>query len=167
MFDLDADGASASAHAKSLGTTRDLMIQPYLTAVETEGERSLIFIDRVFSHSIIKAPFSAGAAGGKNEERDYVPGQAEIAFGERVLKVLGTDLLYARVDMIPTPAGPQLMELELIEPALFFGRAPGAAAMFVEALSRVVPERPQPRRAAGLAGDRRRARAVTSMVDRK
>jgi hypothetical protein len=49
-----------------------------------------------------------------------------VAFAKRVLaRVPAT--LYARVDMVLTSRGPELMELELVEPQLFFRTAPGAA----------------------------------------
>ena len=43
-------------------------------------------------------------------------------------------LAYARVDLLPSPEGPRLLELELTEPSLFFATAPGAAARFVQRL---------------------------------
>ena len=44
-------------------------------------------------------------------------------------------LLYARVDLVePTPDTPAVIELELIEPELFFPNVPEAAARFADAL---------------------------------
>lgn len=51
--------------------------------------------------------------------------------------VLGLEgpLLYARVDLIPDDEGrPVLLELELTEPSLFFGVAPGALDRFADAV---------------------------------
>ena len=135
-FDLASEGLEASAHVRELGSTRDMMVQPYITKVETDGERSLVFIRGLFSHSIRKSPFSAGAAGGESKEQDHDASLDEREFGRMVLDALETVPLYARVDIVPSAEGSQLMELELIEPALFFGRAPGAAEMLVTALSR-------------------------------
>ena len=48
----------------------------------------------------------------------------------------GTELLYARVDLLPGPDGyPVLVELELAEPSLFLGYAPGAADRLADAIA--------------------------------
>ena len=53
------------------------------------------------------------------------------------LATLDQDVLYARVDMARDAGGrPQVMELELIEPSLFFARRPGSAARLVSGLLR-------------------------------
>ena len=69
------------------------------------------------------------------------PGEDELAVGSDVLAALQahlglkTTLPYARVDLIRSPEGrPQLLELELAEPSLFFAHGPGAAERFVERL---------------------------------
>jgi hypothetical protein len=38
------------------------------------------------------------------------------------------------VDLVPGPDGPVVMELELVEPDLFFGCADGAAVRLAEAI---------------------------------
>ena len=51
---------------------------------------------------------------------------------------LSDPLLYARVDLARDEAGrPHLMELELIEPSLFFDRCPEAAARMAAAIERL------------------------------
>jgi hypothetical protein len=49
------------------------------------------------------------------------------------------DWVYARVDLVHTDRGPTLMELELIEPDLFFRLAPDAAGRMADALLRRAP----------------------------
>ena len=45
--------------------------------------------------------------------------------------------LYARIDMIPGPDGePRIMELELIEPSLFFDHSPESLDRFAGAIAR-------------------------------
>jgi hypothetical protein len=44
-----------------------------------------------------------------------------------VVDAIGMVVSYARGDLVPTPGGPRLMELELIEPNLGLARRPGAA----------------------------------------
>ena len=43
---------------------------------------------------------------------------AERELADAVLGAVPTPVTYARVDVVPTPDGPRLMELELIEPDL-------------------------------------------------
>jgi len=60
---------------------------------------------------------------------------AEIDVAQRALAAIpGGAPLYARVDLLPSPTGPQLLELELTEPSLFFADAPGATERFVAAI---------------------------------
>jgi glutathione synthase/RimK-type ligase-like ATP-grasp enzyme len=102
-----------------------------------EGETSLIFVDGAFTHSVHKRP----AAGEFRVQRDFggtiVPIRPDAslrAFAERVLAAVSHAWVYARVDVVRTARGPVLMELELIEPDLFFARAPEAADRLAAAL---------------------------------
>ena len=44
-------------------------------------------------------------------------------------------LLYARIDLLPSPTGPRLLEVELIEPSLFLPYADGAASRLAAAIA--------------------------------
>lgn len=128
-------GREAQDHIEDLLKHGDVMIQPYLAAVETERERSCIFIGDAFTHAILKAPFNAGAAGDvETRELRADLSNEEFDFARSVLDVLDEPTVYARVDFVPTGSGPQLMELELIEPSLFFEFAPHAAQSFADVL---------------------------------
>jgi hypothetical protein len=60
-----------------------------------------------------------------------------IAAGQRVLEAVPQELLYARVDLVRDPAGkPLLMELELIEPSLYFPYDVESPRRFAQALHR-------------------------------
>ncbi len=55
------------------------------------------------------------------------------ALAEAVLKQIDEPLFYARVDMARDEAGaPMLMELELVEPSLFFAQSPLALECYVD-----------------------------------
>ena len=59
-----------------------------------------------------------------------------------VLDRVSGRLLYARVDVAPgTDGSPVLMELELVEPSLFFPQHPPALARYVQALQRRLREK--------------------------
>lgn len=104
---------------------REMMIQPYLSSVEKEGELALVWIAGKFTHAIRKNPRLHGQAEGVSDARPL--GREEEAFGADVLEPYASDLLYARVDVARDEQGRlALMELELIEPSLFLIQSPAA-----------------------------------------
>ena len=126
---------------------RAMMVQPYLPAVDTDGETALLYLGGAYSHAIRKGPLLTGpdyGVDGLYRPEDISPREAtaaERAVGEAALAAVpGADLLYARVDLIPDAAGrPLLVEFELTEPSLFLGYAPGAADRFADAITFRVP----------------------------
>lgn len=147
-----AAGATAAAqrHVAALHDAgRTVLVQPYLEAVDEVGETALVYVDGTFSHAVRKGPMLSGdtahdlhdTSGLFVEEnitsRD--PSAAELAVGDQVLAFLaqrfGAAPLYARVDLLPGPSGPVVVELELTEPSLFLGHAEGAADRFAAAVA--------------------------------
>lgn len=122
------------------------MIQPYLSAIETEGELSLIYCGGVFSHALRKCPRPGdyrvqSVYGGR--EQIHTPTGTERKVARAVLEAVpGTrpeELLLARVDLVRDDAGElRLMELELIEPYLYPQQGPGLGTHFAAALVRMV-----------------------------
>jgi glutathione synthase/RimK-type ligase-like ATP-grasp enzyme len=116
------------------------MIQPYLPAIETEGEVSLFYFAGRYSHAVSKRP-QPGEFRVQPEFhgiiRAHAPEPDEREAAERVLAAVDEPLLYARVDLLRDPGGaPQLIELELIEPDLYLGHAADRGAAFAEAVKR-------------------------------
>lgn len=113
---------------------RDLLVQPYQPVVEGEGERSLIFVDGKLGHAIRKHPQLAGRPGEGGEPR-VTPTDDELAAACSVLDAAGEPLLYARVDLVRgTDGAPLLMELEALEPRLFFEAHPPTAEQLADAI---------------------------------
>ncbi len=118
------------------------MIQPYLSGIETEGERSLIWFGGVFSHAIRKVP----AAGewlanipGKTRFFAEPPPAAAREAAEAALVYAPSDLLYVRIDVVLGDEGRwRVIEIEAIEPYLFLDFAPEGADFFVAAIARVL-----------------------------
>jgi len=114
------------------------MIQPYLPAIETRGEVSLLYFAGRFSHAISKRPQPGDFR--VQPEFDGIiaahrPAADESEAAERILAAAGEDLLYARIDLVRGLGGaPELIELELIEPDLYLGYADGAGARFAMAV---------------------------------
>jgi glutathione synthase/RimK-type ligase-like ATP-grasp enzyme len=123
---------------------RDVMVQQFLPAVLSEGELSLVFLAGAFSHAVRKRPASGDFRvqeqfGGTAERADVEPGlirQAAAAVAASPGKPL-----YARVDGVVVDGGLVLMELELVEPTLFFGLDGTAADRLAIAITRTVAAR--------------------------
>jgi hypothetical protein len=135
--------ADICAHVASLAAAGDVLIQPFLTAVEKYGERALVFLDNQFSHAVRKAAFQKHAVSGQAGETSVVAEEDEIAFGQNILHKLkhvrGFEPLYARVDVVRDDSGQMmLMELELIEPSLFLAMDPQAPSRFATAIAAVL-----------------------------
>ncbi len=131
----------AVRHATGLlEAERSVLVQPYLEDVERDGETALLYFAGQFSHAIRKGPLlrlnadPTRALFAPEHITARMPHAAELALGERVLAALVASgrvpqaPLYARVDLLRDPSGaPVVLELELTEPSLFLGFAPGAA----------------------------------------
>jgi hypothetical protein len=114
----------------------DVIMQPYLRSVEDLGERSLVFVDGELTHAVRRP--AAHAPGGEHEEllELVLLTEEERSVARSALQALGEPALYARVDLVRDDLGlARLLELELIEPALFFGLAPHAAERMARAIS--------------------------------
>ncbi|MEV7283816.1 hypothetical protein AB0O01_04475 [Streptomyces sp. NPDC093252] len=125
------------------------MVQPYVRAIDTSGERALQFYGGRLIHAIRKGPvLSPGTPYDVRKTahpgvRPWRPTPAETAVAEQALAAVpgGSGLLYARVDLVDGEDGrPQLMELELVEPHLFLDLHPESvgkvAGAVVEAADR-------------------------------
>jgi hypothetical protein len=131
----------------ALGQT--VMVQPYLAGVDVEGEVKLMFIDGGFSHAVrigTQLPLGAGVLDRAWERpipvEPATPSATQVNAAHRVLAAVeaevGTPLLYARVDIVPGPAGePLLAEVELIDPILFLGQSEPAAGRLAAAIKRL------------------------------
>jgi hypothetical protein len=132
---------AGEAHLRGLAAERDVLVQQYLPAVEGYGERALIWIDGALTHAVRKSPRFEGDREQVSEAMAIAP--AEAALAERVLASIDMPKLYGRVDVAPGPDGqPLVMELELVEPSLFFRQSPEALARLVRALGREVDSQP-------------------------
>lgn len=113
------------------------LVQPFRPAILDEGEWSLIFFGGTFSHAVLKQ--SGGdfriheEHGGKTRWDQGVP-DAYIQASQRVLAQVTEAPLYARVDGVATHGVFEVMELELIEPELFFRADPAAATRLAQAI---------------------------------
>ncbi|HZI16438.1 MAG TPA: hypothetical protein VE153_39095, partial [Myxococcus sp.] len=117
----------------------DVLVQEFIPEIQTEGELSLVFMGGAFSHAIRKRPARGGFRvqvehGGTREP--FQPTPEQVRHAEHLLALARSPLLYGRVDVVPVRGELVLMELELIDPMLFLGYAPGAPERFAEAVAR-------------------------------
>lgn len=131
------EAASRQGELERLLADGEAMVQPFVREILEDGERSLIFFNRAWSHAMRKRPKAGDFLvqlehGGSIEAFDPPAALRELA--ERALAQVDGPLLYARVDAVHTDGEWRLNELELIEPMLYLRYAPGAAERFAEAL---------------------------------
>ncbi|MGD8494669.1 MAG: hypothetical protein PVF05_00660 [Gemmatimonadales bacterium] len=138
-----AAGSSAErlAEIDRLFADRSFLVQPYLPQIETEGEYSVVFFDGVYSHTLRKQP-RKGDFRVQEEHGGLItavePPAGLMARARRVLEALpeARAPLYARVDLVRYPPDDfRLMELELIEPALYLRIDEPSARRFARAIA--------------------------------
>ena len=118
------------------------VVQPLVASVRTEGETSVyVFAGRAVSQ-IDKRPGGAEVRvhelyGGSSTAVPLGEGPARLA--EEAVRaaerLMGTDLAYARVDMMAWDGGWVVSELELIEPGLYLDVEPANAERFAALVS--------------------------------
>ncbi|MCU7554744.1 hypothetical protein OCL06_09045 [Alteromonas sp. ASW11-19] len=115
---------------------RQIMIQPFAEAVVEAGEYSVFYCDNRYSHAILKTPkqgdFRVQEEHGGSLQA-VTPDHDILAVCEQALAAMPTDSLYARVDIIRFDNHWAIMELELIEPSLYFNLDDASSPRFVEA----------------------------------
>lgn len=117
---------------------RRAIIQPMIQSIVAQGEYSLILFDGVLSHTVVKRPKSGDFRvqphlGGMTGRCAAPPGGEALA--RAALAHAPRHATYARVDMVAGDDGElMIMELELVEPALFLVEAPEGGARFAEAI---------------------------------
>ena len=117
------------------------MVQEFVPEIQTSGEWSLLFFGGQWSHAVLKRPrvgdFRVQAElGGTSVLAE--PSRALLDGARKVLALVEERLLFARVDGVEVDRTFVLMELELIEPALFLGADAAAPARFADAIAAVL-----------------------------
>lgn len=133
------DPIAAEVFARLL-ESHDVLLQAFLPEIG-EGELSLVYFDNKFSHAVRKIP----APGDFRVQKDHgaqhqlvEPPEQAIAQGDRILHATGDVFAYARVDGVMVDNRFVLMELELVDPVLFFGYDEKATHRFVDVLQALI-----------------------------
>ena len=128
------DDAQLSRVAERLAAQGDVVLQPFVPAI-VDGERSLVFLGGRYSHAVRKVPApdefrSQTHLGGT--ESDHRADSAELQVAYSAMAVAPGRLTYARVDLVDWEGAASVIELEVIEPDLFFRDVPERLARFVD-----------------------------------
>jgi len=126
----------AQAHVDHILADGEVIVQPYFPSVDDVGERSLMFVEGELTHAV-RRPAALGSDGSR--ESLVEPGEVsadEIGVARLALRAVGGPVLYARVDLVHDELGAaRLLELELIEPSLFFELAPHAVVRLARGIA--------------------------------
>lgn len=115
------------------------LLQPFLHSLVSEGELSLVMIAGELSHVVRKRPGGGDFRvqpqyGGTAERIDPTPEAADLA--RAAIAAAPQPGLYARVDLVRASDGSlRVIELEMIEPALYLELAPEAAERLALAIA--------------------------------
>ncbi|NNF05171.1 MAG: hypothetical protein HKN21_00285, partial [Candidatus Eisenbacteria bacterium] len=122
--------ASRAAALSSVLEEKAFMMQPFIEEIPKVGEWTLMYFGGKFSHAVLKTPqqgdFRVQSEFGGTREQLPAP-NAGLECATNILPLLSPTPDYMRVDGVMVDGSFQVIELELIEPELFFLTAPGAA----------------------------------------
>jgi len=134
-----AGSSQAIDHLARLSRAGDVLVQPLVPSVLTEGETSLVYFGGEFSHAVRKVPMTGEYRVHRHHGGRVVPHSAgsderEVAAAALARAPATAALAYARVDLVGLDSGPAVMELEVIEPELFLPHHEHAAERFADHL---------------------------------
>jgi glutathione synthase/RimK-type ligase-like ATP-grasp enzyme len=135
------DPSNLEAHEavfRELIAREAMMLQPFQDHIVEKGEKTLMVMGGQYTHAVLKV-----AKPGDFRVQDdyggtvqaYTPTPEEIRFAELAFSVCDPAPLYGRIDLVTDNDGClAVMELELIEPELWFRFHPPSAEVLADAL---------------------------------
>ena len=115
---------------------KDFLVQPFIKNIRIEGEYSLIYFGNRLSHVLLKTPkngdFRVQEEHGGILKAINKPESSLIDFGNKVMGTIPYQCLFSRVDVVRGSNNYLLMEIELIEPSLYFNMDLKSPQMFAE-----------------------------------
>lgn len=134
---------SETQNAFDVFKQKQLMLQPFMPSIVTEGEYSLFYFGGEYSHCILKKPAEDDFRvqeehGGSLQTAE--PNQQMRQAADATMAAIEQSVLYARVDLVRSKLGEDsfaVMELELIEPSLYFPFDKASPQRFAEAVDRL------------------------------
>jgi glutathione synthase/RimK-type ligase-like ATP-grasp enzyme len=126
---------------KKIAQEKELLLQEFMPEIQIAGETSFIFFNKKFSHCVNKKPVEGDFRVQSQFGGEYTliqPTQDLIEKAQKIVNTFPEKLLYARVDGIIINNELYLMEIECIEPDLYFDISTGALERFVEAIVELI-----------------------------
>lgn len=140
VFDaLDAE--KTNEEYSKIAQEKELLLQEFMPEIQMLGETSFIFFNKKFSHAINKKPVDGDFRVQSQFGGKYTliqPSQELIDKAQKVVNTFDDKLLYARVDGIVIGTELHLMEIECIEPDLYFELSEGALERFVASIIELI-----------------------------
>lgn len=136
-----SDIANINERYAAIAPQKELLLQEFMPQIQTLGETSFIFFNKKFSHAVNKKPVDGDFRVQSQFGGKYSLVQPSQAIIEKALKIVHTfqdNLLYARVDAIVIDNELHLMEIECIEPDLYFNLSDGSLERFVTAIVELI-----------------------------
>lgn len=130
-----------NAHYHPIAVVKELLLQQFMPEIQTCGETSFIFFNKKFSHCVNKKPANGDFRIQVQFGGHYTlvnPSQALINQAQMIVDTYAGALLYARVDGIIIKNQIHLMEVECIEPDLYFNLAGGSQQRFADAILQLI-----------------------------
>jgi glutathione synthase/RimK-type ligase-like ATP-grasp enzyme len=124
-----------------ISSEKELLLQEFIPEIQTLGETSFIFFNKNFSHAVNKKPIDGDFRVQSQFGGKYTliqPSQELIDKAQKVVNTFDGKLLYARVDGIVIDSELHLMEIECIEPDLYFDISEGALERFVASIVELI-----------------------------
>ena len=134
---LIARGSTLSDEDLAPARASGAVLQEVVPEIVELGETSIVYAGGAFSHAVQKRARDGEFRvqqdfGGRVEPVN--PARDLAAFAAQVMTGVPPECLYARIDVVRSSRGPLLMELELIEPELYFLIVPEAADRMAQVL---------------------------------
>ena len=107
----------------SIASEKELLLQEFMPEIKTLGETSFIFFNKKFSHAVNKQAVNGDFRIQQQFGGIYTLIEVNLEIINKVQKIVNTfseNLLYCRVDGIIIDNELHLMEVECLEPDLYF-----------------------------------------------
>ncbi|MCL3836359.1 ATP-grasp domain-containing protein [Aeromicrobium duanguangcaii] len=153
-FDPEHHDGARELIAQINASGRVAMVQPYVAGVDVAGETAVVFLGGELSHTLHKKPVLREQGTAELLDPDDPASEAAIMHDDDLVTAVEAapefvelaraahaelaarfgEPLYARVDLVPGPSGPVVMEIEAVEPCLYLDLVPGAAERLAAAV---------------------------------
>jgi glutathione synthase/RimK-type ligase-like ATP-grasp enzyme len=125
----------------SIASEKELLLQEFIPEITTLGETSFIFFNKKFSHAVnkqaVNGDFRIQQQFGGIYKLIKVDSEI-IKKAQKIVHTFSENLLYCRVDGIIIDNELHLMEVECLEPDLYFNLAEGSIDKFIESILELI-----------------------------